>query len=111
DVSGGPQGQQNTLLFPTFLPTNGTIPLGNEGRTFNKATSLAAYAQLEYKFTPGLEVVLGARITHDKKTSAFRYDIKSATANVPTTTIVPPDYKKTKPNYLIGLNWKPAEDV
>jgi iron complex outermembrane receptor protein len=87
------------------------IPLGNEGRSFNKATSLAAYAQLEYKITPELEVVGGARITSDKKTSAFRYDIKSASANVPTTTIVPPDYKKTKPNFLVGLNWKPNDDM
>jgi iron complex outermembrane receptor protein len=111
DVSGGPEGQQNTVLFPTFIPQTGVIPLGNEGRSFNKATSLAAYVQLEYKIMPELEIVGGARITHDEKSSAFRYDIKSATTNVPTTTIAPPDYKKTKPNFLIGLNWTPVRDM
>ena len=111
DQSGGPEGQQNTILFPTFIPQTGILPLANEGRSFNKATSLAAYIQAEYKLTPELEVVAGARITHDRKSSAFRYDIHTSTQSVPTTTIVPPDYVKTKPNFLIGLNWKPNRDT
>jgi iron complex outermembrane receptor protein len=100
------------LLFPTFLPASGVVPLGNEGRSFNKTTSLAAYAQLEYKITSQLELVAGARITHDSKPSSFRYDIKTnGVQTVPTTTIVPPTYKKTKPNFLVGLNWKPTQDL
>ena len=112
DQSGGPEGEQNTFLPLTFIPASGVLPIGNEGRSFNKATSLAAYAQLEYKLTPELEVVAGARITKDKKSSAFRYDIVSNGTTVqPTTTIRPPDYKKTKPNFLLGLNWKPSQGV
>ena len=112
DVSGGPEGEQNTFLFPTFIPQSGVLPVGNEGRSFNKATSLAAYAQLEYKITPELEIVAGARITNDKKPSSFRYDIKTNGVQVvPTTTITPPVYKKTKPNFLVGLNWKPSQDM
>ncbi|WP_296305391.1 TonB-dependent receptor [Pseudomonas sp.] len=113
DVAGGPEGQQNTLAFPTFIPQSGIIPLGNEGRYFNKATSIAAYAQLEYKLTPQLEVVAGARITHDKKTSSFLYNTRNATTGIvgPNNIITPPDFKKTKPNFLIGLNWTPNDDT
>jgi iron complex outermembrane receptor protein len=113
DEAGGPIGEQNTLTFPTFIPQTGVIPVGNEGRYFNKATSLAAYAQLEYKITPQLEIVGGARITHDEKTSEFRYNVRNAATGVvsPRPLIVPPKYTKTKPNFLIGLNWKPNQDT
>ncbi|MCW1428117.1 TonB-dependent receptor [Novosphingobium sp. JCM 18896] len=113
DEAGGPIGQQNTLTFGTFLPASGVIPLGNEGRYFNKATSLAAYAQLEFKVTPELEIVGGARVTYDKKTSSFRWDVRSATTGVvsPRPLIVPPEYSKTKPNFLIGVNWKPNQQT
>ena len=111
DEAGGPVSQQNTFGFRfgtgTLIPQTGILPLANEGRYFNKATSLAAYAQLEYKFTPELEVVAGARITSDKKTSLFRWDLNG----VARPTIVPPEYSKTKPNFLIGLNWKPNADT
>src|SRR5690606_20015073 len=72
DEAGGPIGMQNTLAFPSFIPPSGVIPLGNEARSFNKATSIAAYAQLEFKIPPELEVVAGGRVTRDKKTSRFR---------------------------------------
>lgn len=113
DEAGGPNGQQNTLTFPTFIPQSGVIPLGNEGHYSNEATSLAAYIQLEYNITPELQIVGGARITDDKKSSTFRYDVLNPTTGVvsPRPLIVPPDYKKTKPNYLIGLNWTPNEDT
>lgn len=112
DEAGGPDGMQNTLSF-AFIPQSGVIPLGNEGHYFNKATSMAAYAQVEYEITPQFEVVGGARITRDKKTSAFRYDILNPATGVisPRPLIVPPDFKKTKPNYLIGLNWTPSDDM
>jgi iron complex outermembrane receptor protein len=113
DEAGGPVGMQNTITFPTFIPATGRIPLANQGRYFNKATSLAAYAQLEFKLTSQLEVVAGARITKDKKTSAFLYDVRNASTGVvsPRPLIVPPKYTKTKPNFLIGLNWKPNEET
>ncbi len=49
----------------------------------------------------------GARVTSDKKTSSFRWDVRGA----PRPLIVPPEYKKTKPNFLIGLNWSPNQDT
>ena len=112
DESGGPIGQQNTLQFPTTITPAGVIPLGKEGRSFNKATSIAAYLQLEYKITPELEVVAGARITHDQKDVTFRYNVRSGAGVVSLRPlIIPPTYKKTKPNFMIGLNWKPNSDI
>jgi len=112
DQAGGPERMQNTMaLTLPPLPASGVIPLGNEGRYFNRATSLAAYAQLEYNFTEQLQMVLGGRITQDKKTSRFRWDSLVNGAIVPRADIVPAPYKKSKPNYLIGLNWKPNQDT
>jgi iron complex outermembrane recepter protein len=113
DVAGGPEGYQNTLSFPTFVPQSGVLPLGNEGRYNNEATSIAAYGQLEYKITPQFEVVLGARITRDKKSSTFTYNTRNAATGVvsPNTVLTPPDFKKTKPNFLVGLNWTPNDDI
>ncbi len=112
DESGGPVSQQNTLQFGTFISPLGVIPLGKEGRSFNKATSLAAYLQLEYKLTPELEVVAGARITHDEKDATFRYDVRSSTGVVtPRPLILAATYKNTKPNFMVGLNWKPNQDI
>ncbi|MGN6357922.1 MAG: TonB-dependent receptor [Novosphingobium sp.] len=111
DTAGGPAATQNTLsLFP--IASDGVIPLGNRGEYYNEATSLAAYAQLEYKITPQLEVVAGARITHDRKSSTFTYNSLLLNGAVtPDTTITPPVYKSTKPSFLIGLNWTPNDDT
>jgi iron complex outermembrane receptor protein len=113
EQSGGPIGQENTITFGTFIPPTGVIPLANEGRSFNTSTSLAAYTQLEYKFTPTLEAVSGVRITYDKKDSTLRYDINSPATGliVPTTLFTPPAYKKTKPSYMAGLNWTPRRGL
>jgi iron complex outermembrane receptor protein len=109
DESGGPELMQNTF-FLTFVPQTGVLPLGNEGRNFNTATSLAAYAQLEYKVLPELEFVAGARVTHDDKDSSFRWDVRdNAGVITPRPLIVAPTYKNTKPNFLVGLNWTPRE--
>ncbi len=111
DIAGGPDGMQNTFSFASgIIPASGRIFLGNEGRYFNKATSMAAYLQAEYKLTEQLELVAGGRITKDKKSSRFEWDSLAGTI-VPRPTIVPPVYKKTKPNWLIGLNYTPSEDV
>jgi iron complex outermembrane recepter protein len=113
DVSGGPEGMQNTTSFPAgffsganVIGANGVFPIRNEGRTFNQATSLAAYAQLEYKVTPEFELVAGARITKDKKDSQFRWD----TNGVPQQ-LIRGTYSKTKPNFSVGVNYKPNPDT
>jgi len=97
--------QQNTPAF-TVIP-GGVVPNANFGRTFNKVTSLAAYAQLEFHPTEQLDVILGGRLTRDKKNAGFYYGTSIATA-----TSLPDDlFKKTKFNYLIGLNYKPNDDT
>ena len=111
DQSGGPEGLKNTYAF-TFAPSgifpaSGVLAPGNEGRYFNKATSLAAYAQLEYKLTSQVVIVGGARVTADNKSSRFRWNVNGALR----PTIVPPEYKKTKPNFLVGLNWTPTDNT
>ncbi|MBV1689460.1 TonB-dependent receptor [Novosphingobium sp. G106] len=101
DTAGGPTGMQSVLSL-VAVPPSGVVPLGRQGAFHNIATSLAAYLQLEYDFTDQLSLVAGGRITRDKKDSTFTYGNPGA-----LNTIVPPTYKKTKPNYMVGLNWKP----
>lgn len=112
DEAGGPERMQNTFAF--YLPLigpNEKIRLGNEGRYFNKATSLAAYAQLEYKLTDQLTMIGGARITHDKKTSRFRWDSLVNGVITPRADIIPATYTDTRPSFMIGLNYKPNDDT
>lgn len=112
DESGGPEGQQTTLaLTLPPLPANGQLPLGNEGRFYNKATSIAAYLQAEYKVNDQLEIVAGGRITRDKKSGRFRWDSLVNGVLIPRDPLVPATYKKTKPNYMVGVNWTPNADV
>ncbi|MCB2078686.1 MAG: TonB-dependent receptor [Novosphingobium sp.] len=95
---------QNTVSFaPVF---GGVITNTRSGSTFNKATSLAAYAQLEFHVTPQLDVILGGRITKDKKSGDFIFG-----PNLASLQTISFDYKKTKPNYLIGVNYKPTQDI
>ncbi len=113
DEAGGPDGMQNTLsvTLPP-LPANGQIRLGNEGRYFNKATSLAAYAQLEYKFNDQVTFVGGARVTNDKKTSRFRWNTLNSNGTITARPdIIPAEYTDTKPSFLVGLNYKPNDDT
>lgn len=84
---------------------NGIIT-GNQAVNYNKATSLAAYAQLEVHLTSQLDLIGGARITYDHKTGR----LVTGPANAPIS-FPPFDYKKTKPNYLIGVNYKPSPDI
>ena len=111
DEAGGPDGMQNTIsvTLPPF-PASGVIRLGNEGRYFNKATSLAAYTQIEYRLAEQITLVGGARVTHDKKTSRFRWNTLNANGTItPRADIIPAEYKDTRPSFLIGLNYQPND--
>ena len=107
DSNQGPPGAQNTNQFRVF--PGGVVPLGGQGLALNQTTSLAAYAQVEVHVTPQLDVVGGIRVTKDKKTGSFTYD--GVTFNPPTTTVIETPYRKTKPNFLVGLNYKPSRDM
>lgn len=93
----------NTTSF-TPLP-GGVLRQANVGKTFNEATSLGAYAQLELHITPQLDIVGGARITHDRKSGQFLF------GNPPALQSVSFKYRKTKPSFLAGVNYFPADDV
>lgn len=94
--------QPNASLAPVF---GGVITQQNAGTTFNKATSIAAYTQLEFHLNEQIDIVGGARITQDKKSGSFSY------GNPPSLAVIPFTYKKTKPNYLIGVNYSPSGDL
>ncbi|MCB2076734.1 MAG: TonB-dependent receptor [Novosphingobium sp.] len=102
DWSGETQ-MANTVSFSP-LP-GGVLRQKNVGSTFNKATSIGAYAQLELHVTPEIDLVGGARITRDKKSGNFVF------GNPPGLQTVDFSYKKTKPNFLLGVNYKPSDDL
>lgn len=96
--------QQNTITFAPIF--GGVIPNTNIGNNYNKAISIAAYAQLEFHLTPQLDIVAGGRITQDKKSGSFLFGPDLASLQLITFT-----YKKSKPSFLIGVNWKPTDDI
>ena len=118
DRSGGPRGIRNTFSVTAF-PADGRIPLGGEATSYNKATSLAAYAQAEIHVTPQIDIVAGGRITNDKKSGSF----VSGGTFVPTTpgsftsgtftgaVVSSFTYKKTKPSFALGVNYKPSNNT
>lgn len=92
---------------PSFTPMPGGKPANQTiGVTYNAATSIAAYTQLEFHLTPQLDVVLGGRITKDKKLSAFTYGSTSSDLSTLSST-----YRDTRPSYLIGVNYKLSQDI
>src|SRR5690606_17910209 len=54
-----------------FQPIPQLVPLGNPLRTTGKTESMAAYAQAEFDITDQLGLVVGGRVTRDKKNGAF----------------------------------------
>jgi len=95
---------RNTTSF-SFIP-NGVIGQSGIGEYLNKARSIAAYAQLEFHLTPELDVVVGGRVTNDKKYGSFRF------GQTPTTlSFTEADYDDTRFNYLIGVNYKLNPDI
>ncbi len=87
--------------------TNGVV-LGRQGVSYNRATSLAAYSQVEVHATSQIDIVGGVRITKDKKDGEFVYNPAAAPTTLAT---IPFTYRKTKPNFLVGVNYKPDEHL
>lgn len=112
EVSGGLPGMQANF---GFFPIGSLIPLGNVQDTRSKAKSYAAYAQGEIHITPRFDVVLGGRITKDKKdtsyTSGGTFVGSRTDGTIINTRYFPGSFKKTKPTYSIGLNYKPTDDM
>ncbi len=102
DIAGAP-GIPGSLSFGVFP---GGVVTGSQAINFNKQTSLAAYAQMELHVTPQLDIVGGARITKDHKNGRVE---TGPLGSIRTIGVF--DYKKTKPNFLIGVNYKPSDDI
>lgn len=100
-------GFQGTQAFKVVV--GGVIPQGNQTHTFSTLTSLAAYAQAELHVTPQLDVILGGRITNDKKFG--RYVLGTAVGTPQVFTTIEAPYQKTTPNYLVGVNYKPTKNT
>jgi iron complex outermembrane receptor protein len=124
DASGGPLGITNTPAFALY-PADGRVPLGNQSNSYNKGTSIAAYGQAEVHVTPKLDIVLGGRVTHDKKSGTYQFGgTYVPPVGVATTdpsyytdgtftgvTNEPFTYRGTKFTYSAGANYKPARDL
>ena len=100
-------GESHLQNSPSFRPfPGGVIPAANIGETLNRATSIAAYTQLEFHVTQQLDIIVGGRITRDKKSGNLIIGPNDANLrNIPFT------YRKTKPTYSVGVNYKPNNDI
>lgn len=81
-------------LFPT-----------SSGFFSNDAESMAAYAQAEFHVLPSLDVIAGYRMTRDEKTGSYLLGPAG------DTTQIDDEYKEDNPSYLVGVNYRPLEDI
>ncbi|RYG31057.1 MAG: TonB-dependent receptor, partial [Burkholderiales bacterium] len=100
----------------SFQPVPTLLPLGGIQDLTNKTVSMAAYAQAEFNITPELGLVLGGRLTRDKKTGGVELGgtfvgDRFGEGEIVGTTFLPYDFKKTKPTYSVGLNYQPTPDI
>jgi len=97
--TGGPRGAANTIIFsavPGFvIPTTNSIP------SFVHLKSDALYAQGEFHVTSQIDAIGGVRWTKDVKDGLDRG----------SATPIPIAYDKSQVTYLVGLNYKPTEDI
>jgi iron complex outermembrane recepter protein len=111
-------GMQNTVRF-TNLPVGNAIPY-LPGIGYNEAKSLAGYAQGEFHLTPQLDIILGGRLTKDKKLAQLT-SLTTATCPASITTSAGRqgcplvtntfNYKDNQFDYLLGANFRPNDDM
>jgi iron complex outermembrane receptor protein len=96
---GGSTGLLAFVTAPNFtIPASFRLPT-----TTVAEASDAVYVQPEIHLREDLDLIVGARVTHDHK---------SGTDNAsPAAGPAPIDYKKTTPTYLAGLDYKPADNA
>ena len=79
------------------------------GSAFDQtAKSTAAYVQTDFKITPKIDLILGARTTQDKKTGSFvgianNSAVGLGVIQAPETTKL--DFKDSRPNWRANLTW------
>ncbi|PXA82842.1 TonB-dependent receptor [Nostoc sp. 3335mG] len=103
--SGGAPGLPNNVTLGALPGGLDTATASNpQSRAFNTEKSIAGYAQAEVHIMPQLDVVGGIRVNQDKKTGDL-------VGGYPDTTHIDFAYKKTKPSYSAGVNYKPTRDI
>lgn len=136
DDRSGPSQFTRTTSNLTFMPATGEVPLGQTGVSYNYATSIAGYAQAELHLSDAFDLVLGGRLTNDKKNGSYFAGLTPA--GVTTGTFIPTrpdcpatsnpvgecrfdgiyqgiqrssfDYSDTRFIYSIGFNYQPHRD-
>lgn len=96
---GAPEGAPATLQFRVLQ--NGIIPFNGSQRATAKTISNALYLQNELHVNEQLDVVLGGRMTWDRK--------RGLDTSVPGYYNF--KYKGSKATWLAGVNYKPTDDV
>jgi len=98
-----------------FGPVPVLLPLGNVQDATSTTISLAAYAQGEFHVTEQLDIVAGGRITRDKKqgqlTTGGTFIGTRTAGDISGAVISPWEFKKTKPTFSVGANYKPTPDM
>lgn len=106
DISGSPVNSRGTFALNTgFFPADGTIPTGDESRSFNHAYSYAGYVHGLFHVLPKTDLILGYRLTRDEKSGRLR------TGAPDDYELYPFDYNDTRPSYTIGANYNATEDL
>ena len=103
--TGSPEGLPGSTSLAAIL--NGKFATNQRNLTYFRNKSIAGYIQTEFHLTPELDVIGGFRLTKDKKTGTSYVYVATALRQ----DVYPSAYRKTKPNYLIGVNYRPTEDA
>lgn len=113
-TNSGPNGGRLLRSAPAF----GVVPGGvfvpptdaeyvDRQETNNKST--AAYLQTEWHVTPQLDLVAGYRWTEDDKSGTTYWTPSSPVPRVTRVATTP--YKDAESTYMLGVNYKPSEDM
>lgn len=113
ELNGGLPGMAANFQFQPFASA---LPLGKVQDGTSIVTSLAAYAQGEFHVTPQLDIIVGGRITKDKKrgdlvTGGSIVDGELVSTPAAPIRNFPFTFKKTKPTFSLGVNYKPNDDI
>jgi iron complex outermembrane receptor protein len=112
EINSGLPGMRPNFAF---APTPFLLPLGAVQDARSTTISLAAYAQGEFHVTEQIDLVLGGRVTRDKKygslTTGGTYIGTRQAGDISGAVAFPWEFKKTKPTYSIGVNYKPNTDT
>lgn len=100
-AQGGPIGISTSPFFATFPNFTWVPDPTRTNRPIYQEESYAGYAQVAYHATSALDIDAGVRVSHDKKTNTTYIG----------TRVFSGEFSSTEPTYLIGANYRLAQDV